>query len=300
MACQFCSINKAVVLRPKDKSKLCKECFFAHFESEIHSTIINSAMFKKGMRVAVCVSGGKDSTVLAHVLNLLNERYDYGIELVLLSVDEGITGYRDHALETVHANRGELPLKVVSFNELFGVTMDKIVELVGRRSNCTYCGVLRRKAMEIGANNMSLDAIATGHNADDMAETVLMNILRGDIGRLGRCTLATTDDASSIARCKPFKYTYQKEIVLYAFHKKLLYFSTECTYSPGSYRGQARTFLKEFGKFNSHVILDLIQSGESFETKKDCAIYTCYKCGQTTSSNLKICKGCVLLEGILK
>lgn len=49
-------------------------------------------MFKKGDVVAIAASGGKDSTVLAQVLKTLNERYNYGLKLVLLSIDEGITG----------------------------------------------------------------------------------------------------------------------------------------------------------------------------------------------------------------
>ena len=51
------------------------------------------------------MTGGKDSTVLAYVMKLLNERYNYGLNLVLLSVDEGITGYRDDSLETVKRNK---------------------------------------------------------------------------------------------------------------------------------------------------------------------------------------------------
>ena len=53
------------------------------------------------------MTGGKDSTVLAYVMKLLNERYNYGLNLVLLSVDEGITGYRDDSLETVKRNKVE-------------------------------------------------------------------------------------------------------------------------------------------------------------------------------------------------
>jgi hypothetical protein len=49
--------------------------------------------------------GGKDSTVLAHVMTTLNERYKYGLDLFLLSIDEGITGYRDDSLETVKRNQ---------------------------------------------------------------------------------------------------------------------------------------------------------------------------------------------------
>ena len=49
-------------------------------------------MFKPGQLVAIAASGGKDSTVLAYVLKHLNEKYNYGLKLVLLSIDEGITG----------------------------------------------------------------------------------------------------------------------------------------------------------------------------------------------------------------
>ena len=118
-----------------------------------------------------------DSTVLAHVLKTLNDRYDYGCELFLLSVDEGITGYRDDSLETVKRNQQqyELPLKIVSYADLYGWSMDEIVQEVGRKNNCTFCGVFRRQALDRGAVMLGVDHIVTGHNADDIAETILMN-----------------------------------------------------------------------------------------------------------------------------
>lgn len=84
---------------------VCHECFFLVFEEEIHHTIITNKMFNPGERIAIGASGGKDSTVLAHVMTTLNQRYNYGLHLELLSVDEGITGYRDDSLETVKKNR---------------------------------------------------------------------------------------------------------------------------------------------------------------------------------------------------
>lgn len=144
---------------------------------------------RRGERVALGASGGKDSTVLIHVLKTLNDRYDYGLELYLLSIDEGIRGYRDDSLATVEQNSKEyqLPLKVLpgvhelgrlgfvfllfsrvcerekehaapcfgqilSYDELYGGwTMDKVVSEVGLKSNCTFCGVFRRQALDRGA-----------------------------------------------------------------------------------------------------------------------------------------------------
>ncbi|CEQ42332.1 SPOSA6832_04148 [Sporobolomyces salmonicolor] len=239
------------------------------------------------------------STVLAYIMTLLNERYDYGLDLCLLSIDEGISGYRDASLDTVKRNAEQygLPLKILSYSELYGGwTMDRVVAEVGKKGNCTYCGVFRRQALDRGAHILTVDHIVTGHNADDVAETVLMNVLRGDISRLERCTAITTggDPDSSlpppassdpsdpdslesllprtIKRSKPFKYAYEKEIVMYAYFKtepllgeeqKLDYHSTECIYAPTAYRGYARALVKDLEAIRPSAIVDLIYSGEA-------------------------------------
>ena len=95
---------KANSQRPKTSQKLCKPCFYHVFETEIHNTIVNNNLFCRGEKIAIAASGGKDSTVLAHVMGVLNKRYDYGVEFYLLSVDEGITGYRDDSLEVSLVN----------------------------------------------------------------------------------------------------------------------------------------------------------------------------------------------------
>ncbi|GAA5985213.1 hypothetical protein JCM10908_002571 [Rhodotorula pacifica] len=269
-------------------------------------------LFKRGERVAIGASGGKDSTVLAYVMKLLNERYDYGLDLCLLSIDEGISGYRDASLDTVkrNAEQYDMPLKILSYSELYGGwTMDKVVAEVGKKGNCTYCGVFRRQAIDRGANILDVDHIVTGHNADDVAETVLMNVLRGDMPRLQRCTAITTGQESApsssssspvtsrtngsckrnrapdaieeeedmeadeevldkllpktIKRSKPFKYVYEKEIVMYAYFKKLDYHSTECIYAPTAYRGYARALVKDLEAVRPSAIVDLIYSGEA-------------------------------------
>lgn len=175
--CESCHSARALILRPKNHSKLCRTCFIAAFEAETHETITKYSLFRPGEKIAIGASGGKDSTVLASVLCTLNERYGYGLDLQLLSIDEGITGYRDDSLETVKRNAEQygLPLTIVGYKELYGWTMDEVVGQVGKKGNCTYCGVFRRQALDRGAKRLGVQHVVTGHNADDVAETVLMN-----------------------------------------------------------------------------------------------------------------------------
>ncbi|EPE32944.1 Adenine nucleotide alpha hydrolases-like protein [Glarea lozoyensis ATCC 20868] len=263
--CANCKTSRALIIRPKNHQKLCKECFIAVFEAEIHHTIITTSLFSPGDKIAIGASGGKDSTVLASVLKTLNERHNYGLELVLLSIDEGIKGYRDDSLETVKRNavQYDMPLKIVGYDELYGWTMDQVVEVIGKKGNCTYCGVFRRQALDRGAKMLGIKHVVTGHNADDVAETILMNLLRGDLPRLARSTSIVTGDATSdVRRSKPLKYAYEKEIVLYAHHKKLDYFTTECLYSPEAFRGSARSLIKNLERVRPSAILDVVRSGE--------------------------------------
>lgn len=175
--CVHCKTSRAQILRPKTHERLCKTCFISVFEAEINATIVSSNLFQRGDRVAIGASGGKDSTVLASVLKTLNARHDYGVEFMLLSIDEGITGYRDDSLETVKRNAVQygMELCIVSYRELYGWSMDEVVAQIGKKGNCTYCGVFRRQALDRGAARLGINHVVTGHNADDIAETVLMN-----------------------------------------------------------------------------------------------------------------------------
>ncbi|GMM52201.1 Ncs6 protein [Starmerella bacillaris] len=302
--CENCFKNDAALKRPRNGMKVCKECFFMLFETEIHQTIVDNQLFARNETVAIGASGGKDSTVLASVLKTLNARYDYGVNFVLLSIDEGIKGYRDDSLETVKRNQVQydMPLEILSYDKLYGWTMDKIVAQIGKKNNCTYCGVFRRQALDRGCVQNSIGHVVTGHNADDVAETVLMNLMRGDIQRLDRCCdIVTGDSSSRVKRSKPLMYCYEKEIVLYAHYKNLDYFSTECTYSPEAFRGTARALIKNLEAVRPSAILDVIHSGKQFQLSKkskarQVRAVQCSQCSYISSNT--VCKACVLLNGL--
>lgn len=136
-----------------------------------------------------------------------------------------------------------------------------------------------------------------------------------------RCTDPVSGADGDMPRVKPFKYSYEKEIVMYAYFKKLDYFNTECIYSPFAARGIARDFVKDLEVLRPSGIMDLIHSGEqfAFEPGKDKAVQPreCERCGFISSqvfvkwqSRLKcsrlqcqlmsfvqvVCQACALLE----
>ena len=166
--CAICGVEKAQVKRHETKQLVCKKCFSYAFEEEVYQTIQRFQLLVPGDVVAIGASGGKDSTVLMHVLYTLNQRHNMGISIQLVTIDEGIHGYRDYALQTVkdNAESYNLPLIILPFTELFGWTLDQIFSATKTKETCTYCGIFRRRALDIGATRVNATKVAVGHNAD--------------------------------------------------------------------------------------------------------------------------------------
>eukprot|EP00767_Chilomastix_cuspidata_P006548 gnl/Chilomastix_cuspidata/695.p1 GENE.gnl/Chilomastix_cuspidata/695~~gnl/Chilomastix_cuspidata/695.p1 ORF type:complete len:322 (-),score=59.92 gnl/Chilomastix_cuspidata/695:18-983(-) len=298
--CSDCNLARAVCKSPQTGCLCCKECFSRNFEETVHRYIEEKDLFQPGEVIGIGVSGGKDSTVLLHVLHVLALRYSYPVTLVMLAVDEGIAGYRDESLASVYRNQKRYghPLSIIPFTKIVGCTLDTIAAQTARKNCCTHCGILRRHALTVGAREATCTLVVTGHNADDCAETVLLNMFRGDAPRLVRCTDAKSDFSVGIPRAKPFQCVTQKEIVLYAHFNRLDYFSTECPYAETAFRGAARALLAELAVSAPRVALDVI--GAADELRATCTIgparskreesALCPVCGDPASSRCHFCE----------
>ena len=200
MKCDKCSAP-AILFQRYSGLHLCKVHFFADVEKKIKKEIRKKRI--EGT-LAVAFSGGKDSAVVLAVLNDLFSRR--GVEIVAITIDEGIAGYRDKALESAAMLIAELGVRwqVASFEEYLDVRIDRLHE-----RPCTVCGILRRSLLNRIAKTVGASTLATGHNLDDEAQTVLMNYSRGDIDRL----LRLDDPAKEglVRRVKPLKYVPQKK-----------------------------------------------------------------------------------------
>jgi uncharacterized protein (TIGR00269 family) len=304
--CTVCKKKESFFYRKYSGQRLCKKCFTQSIENKIRTTIAKHHMLKFDDTLAVAVSGGKDSLSLLHILVNL-QKHRPKTTLVAVTVDEGIKGYRDEALEyTIKCcKKLDVPLHIISFKELFGLTLDELI--IKARANkqtsltaCAYCGVLRRRAMNIAARNAGATKIATAHTLDDETQTVIMNILRGDISRLSKEKPTTNQVHPLLVRkIKPFCEIPENESALYAYIKKIPFQNTPCPYASEALRNDIRTMLntieeKHTGtKFTiSRTIEHLRPAIEQITTKENFKI--CKECQEPSTQD--ICKTCEMLQ----
>ncbi|MCL2868946.1 MAG: TIGR00269 family protein [Candidatus Bathyarchaeota archaeon] len=287
---------------------MCRKCFSESVEAKVRATITKYNMLKFDDKLAVAVSGGKDSLSLLHILAKL-QKYRPKTTLTAITIDEGIKGYRDEALDIAEKNCKtlEIPLHIISFKELFGLTLDEIITKLRAKGQieltpCAYCGVLRRRAINTAARNVGATKIATAHTLDDETQTVLMNILRGDTTRLSKEKPLTNQvHPMFVRKIKPFCEIPENESALYAYIKKIPFQDTPCPYASDALRNDIRTMLNNIEEKHtgtkfaiSRTMERLRPAIEQMPTKEN--FKTCKECGEPSSQEL--CKTCEMLQQI--
>ncbi|MEM1566355.1 MAG: TIGR00269 family protein [Candidatus Bathyarchaeia archaeon] len=304
--CTICKCKPAFYFRRYSGEMLCKGCFVESLKNKVRATIAKYKMFDYDDKIAVAVSGGKDSISLLHVLAKIERDYPKA-SLVAVSVDEGIAGYRDEALKIAKENCEKLGIEhyIISFKELYGFTLDEIVQGIraGGKSEltpCAYCGVLRRKALNIVARKVGADKLATAHTLDDEAQTVLLNMLHGDVTRIVR-EKPVTDEVHPklVRRVKPFCEIPEKETALFAYIKKIKFQSMPCPYAPEALRSDVRQFLNRMEEKHVGIKYTVFKAAERIryaleKTVSVGVLKECCICGEPTVQD--VCKACEMLQ----
>jgi uncharacterized protein (TIGR00269 family) len=304
--CTACERREIIFFRPYSGQKLCTKCFSESIEAKVRATIARYGMFSFSDRIAVAVSGGKDSLSLLQIIAKM-ERNRPKAALTAVTVDEGIRGYRDEALDIASAECTKLGVShhVVSFKQLLGFTLDELVEKKRhdgdvRLTPCAYCGILRRRALNVAAREVGATKLATGHTLDDEAQTVLMNIFRGDVGRLAK-EKPVTDEVHPklVQRVKPFCEVPENESALYAYVKRTRFQAAPCPYAGEALRNDFRAMLNQMEAKHAGTKFTLFNSLErlrpALRTIAGEGEFTeCAECGEPSSGGL--CKVCAILR----
>jgi cytoplasmic tRNA 2-thiolation protein 1 len=298
--CSKCQRAESVYYRAYSGEYLCKKCFLRSIEDKAAKTISKYSMIGYGDRVAVGVSGGKDSLSLLYVLKVLFDLHpNNGNELIAVTIDEGIKGYRDESLQIVKDFCAQLGVesKVLSYKSLFGMDMDEamIQRSSEKMSSCSICGTFRRRAIDIAAETVGADIVATAHNMDDQLQTFMINLLAGDVERLGWIYPESVQYTNrGMKKVKPFIEIYEYEIAFYALQREIPFQSEECPYMNESIRTDLREFFNrmerdhpgiKYNAYNSMMkVSKVLRRMPSSQSKK------CSVCGHVSTGD--ICSVC--------
>ncbi|HUR67827.1 MAG TPA: TIGR00269 family protein [Candidatus Thermoplasmatota archaeon] len=298
-----CSCGReAVYFARYSGQHLCPEHFTEFVERRVRRELRKQGPFKRG-RIAVALSGGKDSVV---TLRLMHEifRDNPAVELSAVTIDEGIASYRPPSIVVAAEHCKEIGVEhlVLSYEETAGVTMDSVVQHPARTMMpCAYCGVMRRRNLNEAAKRAGAGHLATGHNLDDVAQTILMNHLKGDVDRLAKMGPHRPEHVQPglIPRILPLRLIPEREVALYAILRCWSYHDGECPYAQDATRGRYRDLLlqlEEESPGTRHALVSgydqlapLLGSGAK-------ALRACERCGEPCSG--ATCRACELIGSV--
>jgi len=301
--CSLC--DRDAVYCPRYEGRCyCREHFVKWFEGKVRKTIRKFSFFGKEEHIVVATSGGKDSLAALYFLHKLSRRVP-GWKISALLIDEGIKGYRDEAIKDFLrvVERLGVDYKIVSFKEEIGYSLDELVQMGYERGlpykPCTYCGVFRRYLLNKHARELGGTVLVTAHNLDDVVQTFLLDLYRGDVKKIPRLGPVTgvSSHPKFVRRVKLFYEVPEKEVTIYALLNDV-YPSTfvECPYARFSPRWQIRSFINRMEELypgsKYSLLKSLLALVDALKEKYRERPRTCKICGEPSSG--EICRACQL------
>ena len=240
MRCSKCG-SPAVTYIRYNGSHLCQDHLLEYVERRVKKEVRSQLHLKGEAHIGVGASGGKDSQTVLYLLNKILECRK-GVRITAITVDEGIEGYRHGTIPKVSELCRELGMEhvIISYDEVAGMDLDDMVSRTGEAEACSYCGVFRRRCLNLKAKELGVDVLALGHNLDDMAQSILMNFMRGDVERLARLGPHERMQPGLVPRIQPLRMIPEKETYMYAMLSGIPFSDAECPYAEHALRNEYR------------------------------------------------------------
>jgi len=309
-ACSVCRAP-AVVTQAYSGQSLCERHLDRSVRKKVGRELRKQLNIDGPTTVLVAISGGKDSAVLLSMLvDLIGSRPD--VRIVAGCVDEGIEGYRPPSIEAAAQLCEMLDVEFIttSFGDQEFLAMDEVTSSLNSildrhpeapRLPCSYCGVFRRQGINALVEMVDADVVALGHNLDDMAQTVLMNLTAGEVERSRRLAPHTDRPAEGLApRIVPLRWIPEQEVHLVALHRGLPIHNEVCPNAEGALRWRMRDVvatLEEDRPGTRHGLvrsLDAIRAMTPPEEADAQPIRACERCGSVSSRS--VCKACEMRD----
>lgn len=299
MRCDRCDAP-AVIDQPYAGAHLCATHFRRSVRERFRREMHRQFPRFPGGRIAVALSGGKDSSVALALTHAYFARRP-GAEVVALTVDEGIRGYRAATVAASEelCRRLGVAHQIVGFQEKLGTTTDATAQRLGGLPPCGYCGVWRRQLLNRAAREAGADALVLGFNLDDLAQTVLMNVARGEIDRLRRMAPHRQRQAGLVPRLAPLAQVPEREVYLYARLEELPFDHGVCPHAGRAARNVFREVVWRLEEELPGTRHALLRGRERLLEALDAAgpaseVARCSRCGEPSTGPL--CRACQFVE----
>ena len=261
-------------------------------------------LINKKDKILVACSGGKDSTTVLYILNKL------GYKPGAITIDATIGNYTKQNLKNIKnfcKNQG-IKLYIISFRKEFGSSLCHIKSLLKSKgynySSCTICGVLRRYLLNKYARKLKTTKIVTGHNLNDEAQSIVMNLFKNNLEILSKLGPKTgiMENKKFVPRIKPLYLIPEKEIEQYSKTMKFPVNYTPCPCREGVFRCTIDKLLSNYEKkvpgTHRRIIKWFLSISpllkQQFKTNKKQRY--CNNCREPSKDQL--CAACQILEKI--
>lgn len=211
-------------------------------------------------KIMVCISGGKDSMLLAKCFEELKRhgKFEFDVKYVVMN-----PGYKQENLDLLKENLEKLNIKA----EIFNSDIFQVVEKIAQSEPCYMCarmrrGVLYNKAQELGCNK-----IALGHHFDDVIETIMLNILYAGEYKTMMPKLKSVN-FPGLELIRPFYYVHEEDIKAWVKYCDLHFLNCACSVTDGtivheSKRKEIKELIESLKKINKNVDINILRSSEN-------------------------------------
>jgi len=276
-----------------------RQNFNQELETKVKKIITGYNLIDKGDKVAVALSGGKDSVLTLHIMDKLLNEDDFDFKLMAIAIDEGIGGYREEGMESARNNAHQLGVEYheVSLESEFGFSLDEASQFF--QTACVPCGVFRRYLLNRTASQLGADKLATGHNLDDEVQSFLMSFARADVRRFAK--FGPKQDRihpKMVPRIKPLWMVPEKEVGIWAIMNEVDVHLAECPYAHQSLRSRLKNYLNQLEENHPGTKMNMLKFFKKNlqVDKKEVKLTQCQICGEPSSAST--CKACEMQEFI--
>ncbi|MDN5332501.1 MAG: tRNA-5-methyluridine54 2-sulfurtransferase [Tepidanaerobacteraceae bacterium] len=295
MRCRRCG-EKAEIYLKRHNTAFCSSCFQVYYSEQVKRNIKREKMFKPNDRILVVVSGGKDSMALWHILLKL------GYNVTGMYINLGICGYSDRSQEVVErfSQANNAPVIIKNIEKEYGFSIPALAREI-RRSTCSLCGTIKRYLFNKVALDGGFNAVATGHNLDDEAATLLGNVLSWQEGYLARQSpVLPSTHPKLVKKVKPLYTLTERENLAYVLFNGIEFIHEECPHALGAssilYKEILNKLEDESPGTKQRFLTNFYKKGKKFFEKysEPVKLNECKICGQVTTA--EICSFCRLRQ----